>query len=67
METIVTQRSGMRLDDRILLAHIEGDMPFFQTNATGDKPIGWQSEVDWNDALKAMRDVNIVKPNVTAA
>ncbi len=62
VNAILSQRAGMRLDKKVLLGQLKAYMPLFDTPATKGKPIGWQAEEDWRDALKTMEEVGSVKP-----
>ena len=37
-------------------------MPLFATPATKGRPLGWQAESDWQEALKSMEQASMIKP-----
>src|SRR6056297_337202 len=51
-DAIISQRPDMRLDREVMLGQLKAYMPLFNTPNTEGKPIGWQSEQDWTDALE---------------
>ncbi len=57
----MAERAGARLDRKILMGQLKMYMPLFNTPATKGKPLGWQAESDWANALKAMKEVGMVK------
>ena len=44
-----------------MLGQLKMYMPLFATPATQGKPIGWQAEVDWQEALTAMEQAGVIK------
>lgn len=62
IDALLAQRAGLRLDRKVMLGQLKMYMPLFATPATKGRPIGWQAEADWQDALKAMEQVNMIKP-----
>ena len=67
IDAIIAGRAGARLDRKILMGQLTLYMPLFDTKATKGKPLGWQAESDWESALKAMKDVGMVKPEFKPA
>ena len=67
IDAIMAERAGARLDRKILMGQLKMYMPLFDTPATKGKPLGWQAETDWVTALKAMKDVGMVKPQFKPA
>lgn len=59
-DAIIAQRADMRLDREVMLGQLKAYMPLFMTPNTEGKPMGWQSEEDWNDALTAMEEADLV-------
>lgn len=59
-DAIISQRPDMRLDRDVRLGQLKAYMPLFATPNTEGKPIGWQSEQDWIDALQAMENAELV-------
>ena len=64
IQAIVALRPGARLDTKVMLGQLKAYMPLFTTEATKGKPLGWQAESDWVDALKAMREAGVVKADL---
>jgi NitT/TauT family transport system substrate-binding protein len=67
VDAIIAERAGNRLNRKILMDQLSLYMPLFDTPATKGKPFGWQAESDWESALKAMKDVGMVKPEFKPA
>jgi NitT/TauT family transport system substrate-binding protein len=59
-DAIIAQRPDLRLDREVMLGQLKAYMPLFFTPNTEGKPIGWQSEQDWVDALTAMETAGLV-------
>ena len=60
VQAMIKQRPQARLNPDVLLAVIEAYRPFFDTPTTRGKPVGWQSEADWVDALKVMKEAGAI-------
>ena len=67
IDAVLAERAGARLDRKIIAGQLALYMPLFDTPATKGKPLGWQAESDWESALKAMKEVNMVKPEFKPA
>ena len=67
VDAMLAQRAGLRLDRKVMLGQLKMYMPLFATPATKGQPIGWQAESDWQDALKAMEQVSMIKPGWKSA
>ncbi len=61
-DAIMKQRPDVKLDRVVLREQIKQSIDFFDTPATAGKPNGWQSDEDWNKALKVMEAAGAVKP-----
>lgn len=61
-DAIMKQRPDVKLDRNVLREQIKQSIDFFDTPATAGKPNGWQSDEDWNKALKVMEAAGAVKP-----
>lgn len=61
VEAMIKQRPDAKLDPVVLREQIKLTIDFFDTPATKDKPIGWQSEADWTAALKALEAAGAIK------
>jgi NitT/TauT family transport system substrate-binding protein len=66
-DAIVDQRSSLRPDRDSLRQQVKFYAGMLDTPATKGKPIGWQSEADWEDALRLMGEVGVLKNKVNAA
>mgnify|MGYP000588187702 CR=1 FL=1 len=67
IDAMMAQRAGLRLDRKVMMGQLKAYMPLFATPATKGRPLGWQAEADWQDALKAMEQVSIIKPGWKSA
>ena len=67
IDAIVAQRPGQRIDPAILLAQLKADMPLFMTPATKGKPMGTQSDSDWQSTINAMQAIGLVKSPIKPA
>lgn len=67
IDAMLAQRAGLRLDRKVMLGQLKMYMPLFSTPATKGQPIGWQAESDWQEALKAMEQVSMIKPGWKSA
>jgi NitT/TauT family transport system substrate-binding protein len=61
IDAMLAQRAGLRLDRKVMMGQLKLYMPLFDTPATKGKANGWQAEEDWQQALKAMEEVGMVK------
>lgn len=59
---IISQRPNAKLDPAILKGQIEAYRKLFWTPRTKDKKFGWQSDEDWQDSLRILERIKIVKP-----
>jgi NitT/TauT family transport system substrate-binding protein len=62
VQAIKNQRPDAKLDAGVLRQQIEITLDYFDTPATEGKPIGWQAEEDWEQALKGMEEAGLVQP-----
>ncbi len=62
IDAMLAQRAGLRLDRKVMMGQLKMYMPLFATPATKGRPLGWQAESDWQDALKSMEQVSMIKP-----
>jgi NitT/TauT family transport system substrate-binding protein len=60
VQSMIKQRPQARLNPDVLLAVIKAYRTFFETPATRGKPVGWQSETDWVEALKVMKEAGAI-------
>jgi NitT/TauT family transport system substrate-binding protein len=61
VQAVIDDRPNIKLDRAVLKGQLELNKPFFYTDATKNKPIGWQATKDWEDALKSMKDAGAIK------
>jgi NitT/TauT family transport system substrate-binding protein len=67
VESMIKQRPQAKLNSTVLLDVINAYRPFFETPATRSKPIGWQADSDWVEALKIMKDAGAITSGAPAA
>jgi len=61
------RRPDARLDPDIMRAQTLICLSLFDTPSTIGKPIGWQSDTDWNDCIATQVAAGVVKPGLNAA
>lgn len=61
VQAVIDDRPNIKLDRAVLKGQLELNKPFFFTDATKDKPIGWQATKDWEDSLKSMKGAGAIK------
>jgi NitT/TauT family transport system substrate-binding protein len=61
VDAMLAQRAGLRLDRKVMAGQLKMYMPLFATPATKGRPIGWQAETDWQEALKTMEQASMIK------
>jgi NitT/TauT family transport system substrate-binding protein len=54
VQAIIDDRPNIKLDPEVIRGQLVLNKPFFYTEATKNKRIGWQSEEDWENALQSM-------------
>jgi len=59
-QAILDSRPTMKLDPEIVRGQLELSKPFFDTDATRGKGVGWQSAQDWQSALQTMKDAGAI-------
>jgi len=62
VKAIAAQRPNAKLDLGILRGQLAGYKDFVDSANTKGKPMGWQSEQDWREALLAMETAGVIKP-----
>lgn len=60
---IIEARPNVKLDPSILKQQLDLNRDLFATEATKDKPIGWQSATDWENALADMKAAGAITSN----
>jgi NitT/TauT family transport system substrate-binding protein len=58
---IIKQRPNANLNPSVLKGQLELYLQFLNTPNTQDRPIGWQSDVDWAATLSSMQKANFLK------
>jgi NitT/TauT family transport system substrate-binding protein len=58
---IIKNRPDAKLDPVILAGQANAYLNYFDTPATKGKPVGWQSEEDWKQALVIMQKAGLIK------
>jgi NitT/TauT family transport system substrate-binding protein len=61
VEAMLKQRPDAKLDAKVTREQIRLTIDFFDTPATEGKPIGWQAEQDWVDALRSLEAAGAIK------
>jgi NitT/TauT family transport system substrate-binding protein len=61
VEAMLKQRPDAKLDAKVTREQIRLTIDFFDTPATEGKPIGWQAEQDWIDALRSLEAAGAIK------
>lgn len=59
-QAVIKQRPGMTLDHDAIKGQLELMRPYFFTEATKGKRIGWQASADWASAIKSMKDTGVI-------
>ncbi len=59
---IIAQRPNAKLDAEVLKNQIEIYRPFFRSPTHPDLPMGLQSDDDWNNAMKSLLKIGLIKP-----
>lgn len=55
-------RPEAKLVREMVLGQIKMHIPYFTTKATEGKPLGWQSEEDWQRTIAAFEAASLIKP-----
>lgn len=58
---VIKNRPDAKLDPDILAGQAKGYVAYFDTPNTKSKPVGWQSDEDWKQALVLMRKTGLIK------
>jgi NitT/TauT family transport system substrate-binding protein len=61
VQAIMKHRSQLPLNADVLKGQVEAYKPYFYSDATKDKPIGIQAEVDWAKTIRVMEDAGVLK------
>jgi len=65
VQAIIKQRPNAKLDPAVLRGQLTGYKDFLDSVNTVGKPMGWQSEQDWREALDAMVSAGVIKSGRT--
>ena len=60
VDALLKARAGLSLDRSMMKAQLELTRPFFYTEETKDKRIGWQAARDWESALRSMKEAGAI-------
>lgn len=66
-EAIVKQRASLRPDRESLIAQVKFYAGLLESPGTKGKPLGWQSEAEWQEALNIMASAGVVKQGLKPA
>jgi NitT/TauT family transport system substrate-binding protein len=66
-EAIVKQRASLRPDRESLIEQVKIYATLLDTPGTTGKPLGWQSDAEWQEALGIMASVGVVKPGLKSS
>jgi NitT/TauT family transport system substrate-binding protein len=59
-DIIIKLRSDAKLIREQLIEQIKLHVPYFYTEATKGKPLGWQAESDWAQTIKNLEEAKLV-------
>lgn len=65
VDATLKQRPDARLDPVILREQLKLSLTTFDTPSTVGKPIGWQSEADWEGGITSQLAAGVVRPGLT--
>jgi NitT/TauT family transport system substrate-binding protein len=67
VKAMAKQRPQAQIDEKIMVEQVKDYLSYFYSKHAGkDKPIGWQSEEDWAETVKAMQDSDVLKKTAKA-
>ena len=61
-DAVIAARTGVKLDRNVILTQINLYKAFIHTDNSQGQRTGWQSERDWEMAIKSMEAANVIKP-----
>lgn len=61
-DIVLKRRPEAKLDRGIVLQQITMHIPYFTTEATKGKPLGWQADADWKRTIAAFEAAGLLKP-----
>lgn len=61
-DAVIAARPGIKLNRDVILGQINMYKDFIQTDNTKGRPLGWQSDKDWEAAIKTMEAAGALKP-----
>ncbi len=62
VDAIMAARPNAKLDRNVLLGQVSMYKEFIHTENTKGRPLGWQSDRDWEAAIKTMERAGVIKP-----
>lgn len=66
-KAIVKRRPDAKIDPAQIAEYVALNKEFFYTKDTQGKPLGWQSEADWERTIKTMEDAKLLQPGSKAS
>ena len=66
VQSIIKARQEARLDPALVKGQLEASLPFLDTPASKNLPIGVQADSDWADAIKVMEAAKTIEPGSKA-
>ncbi len=62
VDAVIAARPNAKLDRNVLLGQIDLYKAHIETPSTKGQPLGWQSDTDWEAAIKTMEAAGVIKP-----
>ena len=62
VDAVIAARPNAKLDRNVLLGQISLYRAHIETEHTKGQPLGWQSDKDWEAAIKTMEAAGVIKP-----
>ena len=61
-DAVIAARTGVKLDRNVILTQINLYKDFIHSENSKGRPTGWQSDRDWEAAIKSMETAAVIKP-----
>lgn len=62
VDAVIAARPNAKLDRNVLLGQLNLYKAHIETENTKGRPLGWQSDRDWEAAIKTMEAAGVIKP-----
>ena len=62
VDAVIAARPNAKLDRNVLLGQLELYKAHIETEHTKGQPLGWQSDKDWEAAIRTMEAAGVIKP-----